>query len=225
MDGANIHHITFKNITMANIVSPIYIFLGARLRGPFAKPSIMNDSLIGSIRDISITDIVITAGKLGKRWGNHTNTIEGQPIDMKFGISDVHYIGPNITISRVSSVMSGGGAANDVTRIPQHQTDKYPPRYLGIRPAYGFFLRRVHGVTISNVDVTYNVTNPNPEGRPGFVLTNVSDVRFIDVTAAHAQPKLGYDIGLRGECTGVNVAASSSLVVRNITGESSNTKV
>ena len=216
MDGAFIHDVAFRNITMSNVVSPIYMFIGGRLRGPFAKPSVGNDTLIGGIFDISITDVTVDhVGSVYQHRGNHTSTIEGQPRDPKFGIYKDHTIGPNITIARLAARVSGGGAAKDVANVPTHHTPEYPPRYLGVRPSYAFFIRRAHGVTFSDVAVSFDIEHV--EGRPAFVLSNVSDITLKNVTAAHSVPKLEYDVGLRGMCKGLHVSASSGLVIQKIT--------
>merc|ERR1719469_38473 len=123
MDGAHIHRIVYRNITMENTANPIFMYIGGRLRGPFAKPSAANDSLIGAIYDIVITDVKIDhVGSTYQHKGNHTSTIEGQPRDPKNGVFEDHLVGPNITMARVMARVSGGGAAEDATNIPHHQT-------------------------------------------------------------------------------------------------------
>ena len=217
MDGARIHDVTFRNISMSNVVHPIFIFIGARLRGPFAQNAVANDSLVGSIYNIAIVDVVI-AGVGSRRHGpldNHTSTIEGQPPDAAFGLARTHRVGPNLTINGVVATVSGGGAAMDVTKVPPHDTPIPWPRALGVRPAYGLFVRRVEGLTLLNVSVAYEVGHP--EGRPAFVLSEVSGVLFQGVTAERAQPALGYDVGLRGECTNVSARGPAALVLQNIT--------
>lgn len=129
---------------------------------PYAKPGAVNDSLIGGIYDISIDNVQITSptntSRGRKDLSNHTSTIEGQPQDLNYGIEQPHLIGPNITISRVTAVASGGGAAKDVAKVPPHPTPVPWPRNLGIRPSYGFFLRRVHGVSFTDVSVRRHST-------------------------------------------------------------------
>jgi polygalacturonase len=224
MDGAIIHDITFKNISMSNIVHPIFMYIGARLRGPYAKPGVANDSLVGSISNIAIKDVVITRvgkngrGKLpvGAPLRNHTITIEGQPVDAKYGLVRAHLIGPNITINGVAATVSGGGITKDVLKVPPHQTPSPWPRTLGVLPAYGLFVRRVVDLTLVNVTVSYDAGQS--EGRPAFVLSDVSDVRFEQVTAERARPGLSYDVGLRGNCTNVSASGSAALVLQNIPG-------
>ena len=65
---------------------------------------------------------------------NHTSSIEGQPQDPAHGFFEQHLVGPNITIARVTATVSGGGAAKDAARVPQHQTLTPWPRTLGTRP-------------------------------------------------------------------------------------------
>ena len=90
----------------------------------------------------------------------------------------------------------------------------YPPRYLRTRPSYGMFIRRAQGVTMAAGGVSWAA----PDGRPAFILSDVAAVRFEGgVSAMAASPPTGYDIGLRGACTGVIVGPGCTLVVKNLT--------
>lgn len=73
----------------------------------------------------------------------------------------------------------------------------------------------VDGVALSDLAVSFDAAHP--EGGPAFVLRNVSNVRFKDVSATEAEPKLRYDVGLRGDCSGVTVRGSGGFVLQNIT--------
>ena len=57
---------------------------------------------------------------------------------------------------------------------------EYPePSMFGMLPAYGFFVRHVRGVEVSNVEVHVM----KEDGRPAFVLDEVRGARFQDVRA------------------------------------------
>ena len=173
---------------------------------------------MGGIHDISIEDVhashVLRPGSSAAkhqsgRLSNYTSSIEGQPPDAAYGLSRVHRVGPNISLKRVSLSLSGGGEAADVDIVPPHASGSYPPRDLGVRPAYGMFMRRAEGVTLSDVAIT----SEGSEGRPAFVLSDVERISFgAGVTAERPKPphkkNAAFDIGLRGECEGVSTAGS-----------------
>eukprot|EP01043_Picozoa_sp_COSAG02_P041466 COSAG02_NODE_3440_length_6739_cov_10.354819_5_plen_401_part_00 len=61
MDGALISNITYRNITMQHTTSPIFMYVGGRLRSPLNKPgNAGNDTLVGGIRDVVIEDVHIS---------------------------------------------------------------------------------------------------------------------------------------------------------------------
>ena len=61
MDGAQISNVTYKHITMQHTTSPIFIYVGGRLRSPLNKPGNGgNDTLVGGIRDILIEDVQVS---------------------------------------------------------------------------------------------------------------------------------------------------------------------
>ena len=212
MDGAHIYNIVYRNITMQGTTTPLYIFIGGRLRRP-PMGLAYNDSLVGSIRDITVDNVRAQTVWNNKR--NWTSTIEGQPSDASVGLRETHMVGPNITFVRFSVQSAGGGRSADAAVVPRHVSNSYPPRYMGIRPSYGMFIRRATGITLVAGGVGWAAA---PDGRPAFILSDVVGVRFEDgVTAMAALPPTGYDIGTRGVCTGVSVGPGCTLTVRNIT--------
>ena len=77
------------------------------------------------------------------------------------------------------------------------------------------FIRRAKGITLAGGGVSWAAA---PDGRPAFILSNVAGVSFEGgVRAMAASPPTGYDVGMRGVCTGVAVGAGCRLTVRNIT--------
>ena len=111
-------------------------------------------------------------------------------------------------------VSVGGGHSADAGISPGHHSLNYPPRYLGTRPSYGLFLRRAKGVTLTEVDLSWAAA----DGRPPIIISDVDGVSLgKGMKVAAASPPIGYDIGLRGACTGVTTSPGSQLVLRNIT--------
>lgn len=250
MDGAQIYNVTYKHITMENTTSPIFMYIGGRLRSPLNKPpdgsgSSDNDTLVGGIHDILIEGVKIShvtrPGGKGKKGSgsNFSSSIEGQPPDKVYGLEKTHAVGPNIMITDIEMTLAGGGEAEDVAIVPPHASGSYPPRYLGVRPAYGVFIRRAKGVTLTDVTIEYD--SDEGEGRPAIVLSDVSDVTLDGVKAVRPDVSgqaiptawvqgyfsegrlwsqegkaVDYDVGLRGECEGVS---SGDLVTKKISGK------
>ena len=124
-------------------------------------------------------------------------------------------VGPNLHFSNFSVVSAGGGSPSDAAIIPPHPSLSYPPRYLGHRPAFGMFVRRAKGLSLSAVGVSFAAA----DGRPAFILSDVHGVTIDStVTAERSVPSIGFDIGLRDKCDGLEVGAGSSLVLRNVSG-------
>ena len=82
VDGAVIEDVTCTNITMRDVVgAPIFIRLGARMRGPAGVP-------VGKIRRVILSNITCHATRRSTRIGSILAGIPGHPIeDVK--ISDV----------------------------------------------------------------------------------------------------------------------------------------
>jgi hypothetical protein len=70
MDGAHIHDVHYRNITMSGTTTPIHVYIGARQRAPVKK--------VGAIFDIHLQDIIATDCKGAK--GTWAATIDGQPV-------------------------------------------------------------------------------------------------------------------------------------------------
>ncbi|MDP4228573.1 MAG: glycoside hydrolase family 28 protein, partial [Bacteroidota bacterium] len=77
----------------------------------------------------------------------------------------------------------GGGTQEQAAINPPENEKKYPePNMFGIIPAYGFFIRHVKGIEMSNVEVSYM----NDEQRPAYVLNDVKGADFSNIKAQHA---------------------------------------
>ena len=123
-----------------------------------------------------------------KSTGNVTAVIDSQPS----GSEVPFFIGPGIDFANVTIELPRGGAVEDVERYPPHPDVQYPPRYLGVRPAYGWFLRRLKGASFRDVRLSFDEV----DARPAFVLDDVHDVMLDRVCA---EPGVGteWDVELR----------------------------
>ena len=89
----------------------------------------------------------------------------------------------NIRFENIYITYKGGGKSEWSGIDPPEQPENYSPRYLGIRPAYGFYCRYVQDVTFSNIKLKYEKT----EHRPAFVFEDSDDVWLEYITAMNSE--------------------------------------
>jgi len=160
VDGALMEDITITNTTMRNLSSgPIFMRLGARLRGP------KETTKVGTMKRILICNL--TCYQAPQKICSILSGIPGYPMeDVKLS---------NIYIESV------GGSLPEAAQIrPAELESKYPePGMFGPMPASGFFLRHVRNIEMSHVEIA----TANPDPRPAFHLNNVERADFFAVTA------------------------------------------
>jgi hypothetical protein len=141
--------------------APIFLRLGARMRGPSGVP-------VGVIRRVNISNVVCTSGA-GQKIASILAGIPGHPIE-------------DVRIHDVTILHQGGGTASDAAlRLPENE-QKYPePNMFGVTPAQGFFIRHVNGLEMSGVKIEAAAM----DARPAFVLDDVqgADFRFLKLPA------------------------------------------
>jgi polygalacturonase len=160
VDGALLEDITITNTTMRDLVSgPIFMRLGARLRGP------RESTRVGTLKRILISNLACYNAP--QKVSSILSGIPGHCIeDVKLS---------NIYIETV------GGANEEAAQVqPPEFEDKYPePGMFGAMPASGFFLRHVRNVEMSHVEIA----NTTADARPAFYLNDVERADFFAVTA------------------------------------------
>ena len=154
VDGAHIEDVVISNITMRHVQnSPVFIRLGARLRGP-------EGTQVGTIRRISINHLV--ASDVEWSLGNVISGLPGHPIE-------------DLRFSNIHIAYQGGGSAELAERVPPEQEKSYPePSMFGQIPSYGFFFRHVNGLELHDVKIAC----AKPEARSAIVLDDVQDAWF-----------------------------------------------
>jgi polygalacturonase len=159
VDGSHIDGVVISNISMEDVVSPIFIRLGARGRG-------MDKPAPGSIRNISIQNVIARRAGLA-------STITG--------IEAGHV--QNVTINGLNVTAMGGVAARDfnVPEVPA----KYPdPDLFGELPALAMFARHVDGLKLENVEVH----SEEPDGRPALILDDVTRLQLTGFDTTNLPP-------------------------------------
>ncbi|HUJ11831.1 MAG TPA: glycosyl hydrolase family 28-related protein [Verrucomicrobiae bacterium] len=154
VDGGPLEDVSISNITMRNIVNaPIFIRLGARLRGPGKPP-------VGMVRRINISNVVAYNVS-----ANHGILITGLP---DHPIEDV-------SLSHIRIVYQGGGTKEQAFReVPEYETDYPEPSRFGTIPSWGMFLRHVKGFRATDIELSLM----KDDFRPAFLLTDVKDAVF-----------------------------------------------
>ncbi len=145
VDGANIKGVLVENIEMEEVTtSPLFIKLGARLRGPKGTP-------IGSIEDIKITDF-------------KANSILGDYCAMILGLEDKAI--ENIEIKNISLEYSNSAAQITPSAKDIIETTKanYPePSMHGITPASGLWIENVLALKIDNLNLQTDANDSRQE--------------------------------------------------------------
>lgn len=170
VDGGVIDNVTISNIVMRNVTSaPLYIRLGSRLRGP-------KDSRTGAIRHVNISDII--SQSTAARFACIISGVPG------YDVEDVH-------IHDMRLIYPGGGKGSWTRREPWEQVKGYPdPSRFGGSPAWGFFIRHVSGLELTNVEMSLN----EPDVRPAFVVEDARHLYLQHVTAANAREEPVFEL-------------------------------
>ena len=160
VDGGLLEDVTITNVTMRDVTnSPIFLRLGARLRGP------KETSKVGELRRVEISNFVVY--NADPKYASIISGVPGHDIE-------------DVRLSNIRIYYRGGGTKEQAALDPPEKEDAYPePVMFGEMPAYGFFVRHVRGLEMSNVRVSFMTEDL----RPAFVLSDVRGVDFRNVKA------------------------------------------
>ena len=171
VDGGHLQDVASSNITMRDIIScPIFLRLGARLRGPKGAVGTDQSTVVGTLKRVLISNVA--CHNTASRFGSNITGIPGYPVeDLK--ISDVY-------------VECAGGGTPDQAKIEvgEHENSYPEPSMLGPLPAYGFYFRHVNRLEMSHVEVAPVA----PDARPAIYLDEVHRADFIAITAPSSPP-------------------------------------
>lgn len=161
VDGALLEDVSISNVTMRDIVnSPIFLRLGARMRGPEGTP-------VGALRRVTLSDFVIY--NADPRFASIISGIPGHDIE-------------DVRLNNIRIYYQGGGTNEQAGLKPEEMEKAYPePRMFGEMPAYGFFLRHIHGIEFNDVQVSFL----KRDLRPAFVIDSVKNIEFDRLKAQH----------------------------------------
>ena len=159
VDGALLEDVSITNITMRDLVGPpIFLRLGARMRGPAGVE-------VGKIRRVTISNVVCS--NAASEISSIVSGIPGHEIE-------------DVRISTVLIEHQGGGTTEMGSRQLAEEEKEYPePKMFGETPSHGFFARHVKGIALDGVKIECQ----KKDGRPAFVLEDVQDAEFVGVRA------------------------------------------
>jgi polygalacturonase len=160
VDGALLEDITISNTTMRNLISgPIFMRLGARLRGP------KGSTKVGSLKRVLINNL--ECHNAARHYSSILGGIPGHPIE-------------DVKLSNIYVETSGGAPAAEAGLVLAEAETGYPePTMFGITPASGFYLRHVQNIEMNHVEIA----NVMPDYRPAFHLDHVERADFFAITA------------------------------------------
>jgi polygalacturonase len=163
VDGGLLEDVTISNITMRDLVgAPIFLRLGARMRGPAGVP-------VGALRRVLISNIVCS--NAGSPVSSIISGIPGHEIE-------------DVKLSNIL-IQHQGGQPDTPLQLAEKEKDYPEPSMFGTTPAHGFFIRHAKGIEINDVEIQC----AKEDARPAFVLDDVSRADFFRVTAPRVQGK------------------------------------
>ncbi len=173
-DGSVIENVKFKDITMSKTANPFFILISNRGRAP-------NNPPVGKIKNIHFENITCTDAYGYMKDRQFTSTLSGMP----------GYPIENVTFKNVRITYKGGGTLDQALIDPPYPKD-YSPRFIGIRPASGFYARHVKGLKFENVKIDFE----KPDFRPSLVFNDVSDL-ILDKYETQRFDGMEYDVILK----------------------------
>lgn len=162
VDGGLLEDVTISNLTMRDIANaPIFLRLGSRLRGPAG-------TTVGELRRVSISHVRVD--NAAPRCGCILSGIPGHALE-------------DVRLSDIRILFRGGGTKAQAALDPPERETAYPePSMFGDTPAYGFYVRHVQGLELSDIRLNYQ----QEDQRPALVLNDVRDADLDRMKAQHA---------------------------------------
>jgi polygalacturonase len=189
VDGALLEDVTINNITMRDISNaPFFLRLGSRMRGP-------QGPAIGELRRVTISNIVVY--NADPRYASLISGIPGHDIQ-------------DLRMSNIRIYYKGGGSKQQAALGPPEKENDYPePTMFGEIPAYGFFIRHVRGLEMSDVEVSYL----KEDLRPALI---ISDAKGVDLRHLRMQHAEGVSSFLLKDVDDFSIQQSSPLQDMNL---------
>jgi hypothetical protein len=160
--------VSFNNIVMDGILTPVFIRLGNRNAG-YAREAgeAAGRPRAGAVENVTISNIqAVNAGAVAC-------SISGYP---------GHYV-KNVKLSNIDLAFKGAGTEADLSAAVPERSGAYPfTKMFGVNlPAYGLFLRHVRDISIDGL----NLRPPADEPRPELVADDVHGLQVSRFRSSH----------------------------------------
>jgi len=179
-EGSRFENISFANLILQRVTGPIHISVGPRTRqnehvDEGLQPTVPRDTRPPAVvRNISFSNIHGTVTTSPPQLLETTLTSDARPGEGHSCIT-LNCIGDatlgDVSFDNVHLTFGGGGTSEEAARrdLPKIAGEYF---MLGPMPAYGFYARNSHGLTLQNVRLQVS----SPEMRPAMILDHVEDV-------------------------------------------------
>lgn len=152
VDGAEIEGVTISNISMVNVIAPIFLRLGNRGRDmEIPTPGYLKDVIISNITARGATQACPITG------------IPDHPIE-------------NITLDNITISYKGGGSFDGKIENVPEEISEYPESDMfGSLPAYGFYCRHVRNLKLQDIILTVE----SPDKRYALVFDDLEKLNLL----------------------------------------------
>lgn len=172
VDGALIENVTFSDIEMQGVQTPIFVVLARRNIGQAGNTDFYNSehsALDGSLHPGHVSGLTFRniRATSHSRMTSSITASEGSVIE-------------NVVLENVQIDGVGGGTRSEAAaRLPEYAGEYPENRLFGFAyPSSGLFVRRVKGLKIDNMSLTVR----NADSRPTILLDEVSDASIRNLT-------------------------------------------
>jgi len=156
VDGGIIDGVIISNIRIDGPQVPIYLRLGNRARKYSTDAPEVG---VGSFKNVSISNII------ADNVGAYGCSITGLP----------GYYVENISLENISIHFAGGVTKDNFNKEMNELADSYPESTMwGNLPAYGFYLRHVKDIKLSNITLNYRTKDE----RPAIICSDIENATF-----------------------------------------------
>jgi polygalacturonase len=164
VDGALLEDVTVSNLAMRRIFSsPIFLRLGARMRGPAGTP-------VGRLRGVIISNVV-------------AEDVEGGQAILVLGLAG-HPV-EDVTLDNIRIEFEGGGTAAQAARaVPEMERDYPEPGSFGTTPSWGLYARHAANLVVHHVVLGAKESDLRPS-------VTLDDVRGAQFEHASMPPSAG----------------------------------
>lgn len=160
VDGGDIEHLNFSNISIHNVDTPFYIKIGDRHRKPTPESP---DPDVAHCKDITFSNIT---AKGFSEFSSSIMGIPGKPVE-------------NVVFNNIILTSNGftGYNPDEMLDVPEKSKNYPSPEIYGVFPTYGFYVRHAKNITFKNVQIR---TEGN-DSRHAFLFDDVDGFRVSEV--------------------------------------------